>query len=169
MITQRTAEWYQVRLGIPTGSNMHKLMLTLRDGSRASAWYTYQSELLAERMADIEQSNYVSSAMQWGINMEEEAIREYEIAQLERVNPGYWVDMNTWGCTPDGFVGDDGIIDVKCPLTKTFVFQRFFATEVPAEYYWQAMAALAATKRKWFDLVYYDPRFRRSDDRLFIR
>lgn len=96
------------------------------------------------------------------------AIRAYEARTGMITEPGAWVECNTWGCTPDAFVEDDGLLSIKCPRSTTIVRQRYFDTEMPPEYYWQAISEMVATGRRWCDLARYDDRFLRWHDQLWI-
>lgn len=176
MITQRTAEWYMARRGKPTGSNAWKIMATKKDGAPSAERVAYMVELVTERLTGAVASHNATSDMQRGIDLEPEAIRAYEIETGLALQPGHWVDMEDWGCTPDAFVEDDGLLSVKCPRSTTIVRQKYFLKDhsivererPPEEYYWQAVAEMVATGRKWCDLLRYDNRFIRKDDRYWV-
>ena len=169
MIEQRTPEWYAARCGVITGSNAWKIMSIKRDGEPGAERQTYMIQLLSERMTGSVADNFTTKDMQRGIDLETHAIMEYESDTGSIVIGGYWVDAVFWGCTPDGFIDDNGILSVKCPRTTTVVRQRFFETEIPKDYYWQAIAEMAATGRKWVYLMVYDDRFSRRQDQVWIR
>lgn len=128
----------------------------------------YMVELAAERLTGSTADHYTTTDMQRGIDLEPAAIRAYEAATGLITTSGYWIECGTWGCTPDAFVESDGLLSIKCPRSTTIVRQRWFDDEMPAEYYWQAMAEMVATGRKWCDLARYDDRFLRYEDRLWI-
>lgn len=128
----------------------------------------YMVELIAERLTGSCADHYTTADMQRGIDLEPAAIRAYEARTGMITEPGRWIERGTWGCTPDALVGDDGLLSIKCPRSTTIVRQRFFDTEIPPEYYWQALAEMAATGRLWCDLARYDDRFLRPADRLWV-
>ena len=129
----------------------------------------YMTELLAERLTGSVEERYTTAAMQRGVDMEPIALMAYEAVTGNVTKPGHWFDYGSWGCTPDAFVVGGGIVEVKCPMTKTIVRQRCFEPEIPPEYYWQMVAQMAATGAEWCDLVYYDDRFARLEHQMWIR
>lgn len=169
MIEQRTPEWLAARCGRITGSNASKIVHRLKNGDYSSDRQSYMIQLLAERMTGSVSDNWVGKAAQRGVEMEPVAIAAYETETGSFVESGYWVDVGFWGCTPDAFVEEDGILSIKCPNTTTIVKQRFFETDIQPDYYWQVVAEMAATGRKWADIAVYDDRFARPEDRLWIR
>lgn len=189
MIAHGSDEWHANRLGIPTGSDMWKIMpdsapvdpganeeKTPRKRAAASTpfgrsvtWGKYASEKLAERITGAKTRRFVNRAMRHGSETEPAAITAYEVETGNIViTPGF-ISMGRWGCTPDGLVDDDGIISIKCPDTETFVYQLACDHRIQPENYWQVMAEMAATGRKWADLVFYDPDIPSEEGRLFVR
>jgi YqaJ-like viral recombinase domain len=168
IIQQRTPEWYAARCGKPTASQAWRIMAVKKNGEPSSERVTYMIELLAERLTGTVADHYTTRDMQRGIDIEDEAIRAYEAETGLLTEPGYWIDIGTWGGTPDAFVDVDGLVSVKCPRSTTIVRQRYFDTETPPEYYWQAQAEMTLTNRKWCDLVRYDDRFTQPSDQLWI-
>jgi len=119
----------------------------------------YLIELVAERLTGQATEHYVTAAMQWGIDQEPYALMAYEAATGAMVDTEqHFYDAGYWGGTPDGLVGDDGMIEVKCPNTTTFIRERAFDEDIPQKYRFQMAGQLALTDRKWCDLVYFDPR-----------
>lgn len=168
MITQRTPEWYVARRGKPTASQAWRIMATKKNGEPTAERITYMVELLAERLTNSVADRYTTGDMQRGIDLEDAAIRAYEAETGFITEPGYWIDCGVWGCTPDAFVESTGLLSVKCPRTTTIVRQRYFDHEMPHEYYWQAMAEMAASDREWCDLLRYDDRFMYHNDIFWL-
>ena len=168
-IVQRSDAWYAARRGKPTGSGAWRIMSTKRNGEPSAARESYMIELLAERLTGQLTNHFETEPMREGMRQEPEAIQAYEFVTGEMVEPGYWIDKLTWGCTPDGFVGDDGILSVKCPLPKNIIRQRYFEDAVEPEYYWQMVAEMAATDRAWCDLAIYSDQFSDPEHRIWIR
>lgn len=140
----------------------------LQVSSPSAERVSYMVELLTEVLTGSVADHFTTADMQRGIDLEDAAIRAYEAHTGQITEPGVWIDCGTWGCTPDAFVDGVGLVSIKCPRSTTIIRQRFFEPEIPPEYYWQAVAEMAATGRQWCDLVRYDDRFIRPADRLWL-
>jgi len=156
---QRTPEWYQSRLGKVTASRVSDVIAKTKSGYSASR-ANYMAELLCERLTGSVGVTYSNAAMEWGIVTEPQAIAAYEgtVGDLvEKVGfvPHSSIEMS--GASPDGLIGEDGLIEVKCPNTATHVDTLLNAT-IPAKYIAQMQWQMACTGRKWCDFVSYDPR-----------
>jgi putative phage-type endonuclease len=119
------------------------------------------AQKVAERLTGRAEAGFVSTAMQWGIDKEPEARNLYfcEVG-LPVVETG-WVphpDLADYsGASPDGLVGDDGLVEIKCPNTATHIgFLR--NGKIPSKYLYQMQWQMECTDRKWCDFVSYDPR-----------
>lgn len=169
MIVQRTPEWIDVRRGKPTASEMWRLM------SDAGTVNTFKAEKLAERMCGQlpDRVSRDNPNIMRGIDLEDEAIRSYEAATGLLTTPGYWVDKISWGCTPDAFVEDDGLLQIKCPLPHNVIKSRYLVDEdwrkSEKKYYWQVMAEMAATDRQWADVGLYCKDFVDRDNWLWVK
>lgn len=167
MIEQRSVEWYLVKQGKVSASDCHKLMKG--DGTRR----LYMCDKAAERMSHRLTDNFPNKHIERGIVQEPEAIREYERRTGSFTIDGYWVEKQTWGCTPDAFVGDDGLLSIKCPLAKNVV--RIMLSESYkndanfTEYYWQLQCEMAATGRSWGDLALYCKEMIEPEHQMYIR
>jgi hypothetical protein len=108
--------------------------------------------------------------MQWGIDTEPFARAAYELtcnATVDTVGFAIHPHIERFGASPDGFVGDEGMVELKCPNTETHIDYILQGT-VPAEYQAQMLAELACTGRQWCDFVSFDPRLPRHLQ-LFVR
>lgn len=164
------AQWLAARAGKLTASRMRDAMATLKDGRPAKTRADLMRDLLAERLTGLSVRHYVSDAMQWGLEIEDDAKREYESATGAFINPCGFFDhprIDQFGATPDGFL-EDGLIEVKCPTTPTFV-EWLRAGTVPAEHEPQMLAQMACTGRRWCEFVAFDPRVQFKRLRLFVR
>jgi exodeoxyribonuclease (lambda-induced) len=135
-------------------------MAVLKTGKPAQARTDYLKQLVAERMTDSAAETYVTQAMQWGIDNEQAAAEEYEAVTGEIVTPAPFVphpEIIDFGASPDRFVAADGLVEIKCPATTTFVDWRMTG-QIPERYIWQMTAQLACTRRRWCDFVAFDPR-----------
>ena len=165
---QRTDDWYKERLGKATASRFKDIMTKVKSGESASR-KNYRAELVAERLTGEKADGYTSKEMQHGIDYEDAAKLAYWLETKNVViDNGFFVhDTLQAGASPDGLIGDDGIIEIKCPNTATHI-QTLISQKVPSQYYWQIMGQLWITGRKWVDFVSYDPRLP-SANRLFIK
>lgn len=121
---------------------------------------TYMAELIVERLTGAQADGYISASMQWGIDTEDQAIRTYEFIVGAEVTPSPFVDhprIAMSGASPDGLVGNDGLIEVKCPDTKTHI-ETLLAPKIPDKYIKQTQWQMSCTDRQWCDWVSFDPR-----------
>lgn len=162
-ITQRSPEWHAVRAGKLTGSAAKDMLATIQKGE-AAARRDLRYRLIAERLSGQPQENgYINADMQWGIDHEAEAVSAYEAVTGELVTAVGFVESSTLpaGTSPDGLVGDDGLLSVKCPKTATHI--RYMREGIePKEHAAQNTHELWLTGRAWVDFVSYDPRLPES-------
>jgi putative phage-type endonuclease len=158
-IEQRSEEWFASRLGRVGASRVADIMATTKSGPSSSR-KNYMAELLCERLMGERQEGFTSVAIQWGIDHEDEARDAYELETGNIVTrcagfPHPTIPMS--GASPDGLIGDDGDLEIKCPNTAThlaFIESR----AIDLRYQWQMVWQLACSLRKWADFVSYDPR-----------
>jgi putative phage-type endonuclease len=158
---QLSDEWYQVRCGIPTASNFDKIVTTKGVPSKQSTKYLYQ--LAGETITQVKEDTYTNAVMQRGIDMEKEAKSFYKMVNdCDVQEVGFCLDEEKgYGCSPDGLVGDDGAIEIKCPILSTHVSYLLKMNEgIPKEYYQQVQGILLVTGRKWVDFISYYPRIK---------
>lgn len=155
---QRSPEWFAARLGKATGSRFADIMARTRSGYSTSR-KNYAAELATEWLTNTPTENYTSAAMQWGTDYEPVARGQYELATgNDVVETGFWVhDSLDCGASPDGFIGDDGLIEIKCPNTATHI-ETLVKNKIPSQYYAQVQGQMWITDRKWCDFVSFDPR-----------
>ncbi len=164
-----TPNWFAARRGLLTASRMRDAMAVLKNGSPAAARTNLMRDLLAERLTGIAVPHFVTADMQWGIDNQDGARHEYQVLTGEIVGPEGFVlhpDIEFFGATPDGFVGEDGLLEVKCPRSATHL-SWILDGVVPEDHRPQMLAQLACTRRKWCDFVSYDPR--NPHKPLFVR
>lgn len=164
---QRTSQWFADRCGCLTGSRASKVFeVSKRDGKPLKGYTDLIETLIAERATGECESTFNSAAMQWGSDHEAEARGYYELKTGNLVDLVGFVRHDTipfFGASPDGLVGDDGLVEIKCPNTTTHL-KRIREGKVPEEYKPQMLVQLIVTGRKWCDFVDYDPRV--LDERL---
>lgn len=156
---QRTDEWKALRAGKLTGTGAKDVLAKIKSGE-AAARRDLRYRLLAERLSGQPQEDpYVNAAMQWGIDHEAEALAAYEAATGQMVQAVGFCEHEILpaGTSPDGLVGDDGIVSIKCPKTSTHLAYVRAGSE-PAEHAAQNTHELWLTGRAWVDFVSYDPR-----------
>lgn len=127
--------------------------------------------LIAERLTGRTADKYVTPQMEWGIETEEEAARFYEILMEELVTPVNFVlhpRFDYAGCSPDRLVGNDGLLEIKCPATTTHIGYKLTGL-LPEDYVPQVAWELACTGRKWADFLSYDPRVTDESFRFFYK
>ena len=117
MIEQGTPEWHQLRLGKVTASRVADILATTRTGPSASR-QNYLIELALQRSTGNIEPSYTNAAMEWGTQTEPQARVAYEVETGNFVDQVAFIDHTTianFGCSPDGLIGDDGLIEIKCP------------------------------------------------------
>jgi putative phage-type endonuclease len=165
-----TPNWHAARRGLLTASRMADAIAVLKTGKPSESRRKLMFELLAERMTGNAVDHYVTPAMQWGLDNQADAIAAYEAETGELVGPEVFVlhpSIDWLGATPDGLVGSDGLLEIKCPTTPKHL-AWVMAGEVPEEHKPQMLCQLACTRRQWVDFVAFDPRVK-GPARLFIR
>ena len=167
-VEQRSDEWFKIRCGKVTASRVSDVIAKTKSGWGASR-ANYMAQLIAERLTGEVADSYSNSAMQWGIDHENEARTAYEFYENEGVQEiGFVQHQNLEsGASPDGLVGDDGLTEIKCPNTATHI-QTLLDQKIPKKYETQMLWQMECTGRKWCDFVSYDPRMP-EDLKLFVK
>lgn len=149
---QRTPEWYAIRRGKVTASNAHKLLTPAK-------FKTYFTELAAETVVQLLTEGYVSPAMEWGIEQEPYAMEWYGDNVTQDIYTMGFVEIEGMiaGCSPDLLVGDEGMVQIKCPAPKNHADTMLNGPD--KEYIVQMQYELFVTERKWNDFLSFDPRW----------
>lgn len=166
---QQDGTWWNDRLGKLTGSRMAAAMNFLKSGKESSERENLRYEVVAERITNTFADKYMTSDMQWGVEQEAAAKEAFETLTGLMVKDVGFIDhpsIDYCGVSPDGFVSDGCLIEIKCPKTKTHM--KYVANQaIPPEYKPQMLLQSACTgKDIWF--VSYDPRMGEGKD-LFIK
>lgn len=158
-IDQRTAEWLQARLGHATGSRFKDVIAKLKSGAPSKAREDYLLELAIERLTGNLPDNYVTMAMQWGIDKEAEARLAYISLTNSFVDEVGFLRHASMaaGISPDGLVDEDGGIEIKCPFNSA-IHVNTWLNGMPSDHTAQIQGAMWITGREWWDFVSYDPR-----------
>lgn len=168
MIEQGSEQWLEQRRGKLTASRMADVMATTKTGVSASR-KNYLAQLVAERLTGEIAESFTNGAMAWGTEHEPLARAEYEIKTDATITQVGFIDhpsIAMMGASPDGIIGEDGLIEIKCPNTATHI-EYLLGKKVPAKYIPQMSVQLLCTNRAWCDFVSYDPRMP-EHLRLFI-
>jgi putative phage-type endonuclease len=166
---QGTGEWLMARVGKVTASRINDVLATVKTGESASR-RNYRAELVVQRISGLPSPSYSNAAMQWGTDNEPLARLAYSLHTGLEVEEVGLIDHDTVlrsGASPDGLVGADGMVEIKCPNTATHIAWAI-AGEVPAEHVNQMQWQMACTGRQWCDFVSFDPRMPEGQQ-LFIR
>lgn len=167
-ILQRSDDWYAERCGKVTASRVKDLNAKPMKGKALNA---LGLTILAERLTGVQKEIFTNQAMQWGIDNEPHAIAAYENETGNFVIGTGLIDhpfIEMFGASPDGLVGEDGQIEVKCPDTNTHL-NTLLTRKVPDEYIPQITSQLSCTRREWCDFVSYDPRLKAELQIIVIR
>lgn len=156
---QHSPEWYAARLGKVTGSRVADLMAKTKTGYSTSR-QNYMAELICERLTGEQGERFQNAAMAWGTETEPQARAAYEFLHDQTVAETGFVQhpgIQEFGASPDGLVGADGLLEIKCPNTATHI-ETLLTETVPGKYITQMQAQMACTGRAWCDFVSFDPR-----------
>ena len=169
-IEQGSEMWAELRCGMVTASRAADVIATLKRGGEAAARAAYRHELICERLTGQPYPRFVTQEMQWGLDQEQYARAAYELERdvlVETVGFVLHPTIAQFGASPDGLVGDDGMIQIKCPTVGTHL-GYIMAGTIPLEHCPQMLAELSCAGREWCDFVSFDPRMPKHLQ-LFIR
>lgn len=168
-IIQGSPEWHALRAGKVTASRVADLIAKTKSGFAASR-ANYMAELLVERLTGASAPGFSSPAMQWGTDNEPDARIAYEFYADVDVEQVAFVDhaaIAMTGASPDGLVGADGLLEIKCPNTATHL-DTLLSGNIPSKYITQMNWQMACTGRQWCDFASFDPRLPERM-RLFVK
>ena len=157
-IVQGSPEWHALRIGKVTASRVSDVIAKTKTGWGASR-ANYMAELIAERLTGEPAEKFTNAAMAWGTEKEPDARAAYEFFRDAQVSEIAFVDhpvIGMTGASPDGLVGDHGLVEIKCPNTATHL-DTLLTQAIPSKYVTQMLWQMACTGRQWCDFVSYDP------------
>jgi putative phage-type endonuclease len=160
MDEQRTEEWFTIRLGKVTASSLYKVLARTKTGHGADR-ANYMTQLVLERVTKNRAESYTNASMQWGIDQEPFARAAYEASRGVMVDEIAFVphpSIKMSGASPDGLVGDDGMVEIKCPDSKTALECWLSDNPVESKYMAQMQWQMRCADRDWCDYVVFDPR-----------
>ena len=166
---QGSLEWLEARRGFVGASAINDLMATTKSGGESASRRNLRARVIAERLTGICEDSYKSPAMQWGIDNEPIARANYEIqsgVDVDQVGFILHPEIKMTGASPDGLIGGDGLIEIKCPNTATHI-DYLLGGVPPTEYRNQMLWQMECTGRKWCEFVSFDPRMP-EDMQMFV-
>lgn len=175
MVEQGSPEWFAQRLGRITASNFGALMTLPRSkkdreaGLISETARTYLVKKVSEVLTGMSKE-FTTQSMEWGSETEDEARKIYELENMVEVKQIGFAILESnpiVGGSPDGLVGDDGIIEIKCPDSNTFT-GYLLGDSIVKGYMAQIQGNLWILDRSWCDFIVYDPRVIREDLRIHI-
>lgn len=155
-IEQNTPEWLSFRKGKFTASTFKDLFMKETTQGYQDAIY----KVAFERLTNESPESFSNDWMQRGHDLESEAREWYELESYNKVHNGGFFEYNEWiGASPDGLIGDNGLIEIKCPKFSTQI-DYLLKKELPKNYYYQVHGQLLVTDRQWCDFVAYHPKLK---------
>jgi len=157
-IEQRSEVWLQLKAGKMSGSRVGKIIT--KSGKPTDVFRSMVMEVVAERLTGRMVETPISYAMQQGIDLEPDAIEIYANHSKSDVKfvGGFEFD-NMW-YSPDGVIGEKGLIEIKCPQPKQHLPNLLQNKgEVDSKYMAQLQFGLWITGREWIDFVSFNPDF----------
>jgi putative phage-type endonuclease len=160
-LTQSTPEWLVARRGRVTASRCQDVIRKLKNGNYSADRYAYMMDLVVEHLTGRAIDTYVNQAMEWGIEQQPFAQAAYEMRQdvsVESVGLIVHPSLELFAASPDGLVGENGLVEFKCPTSRVHI-EYLKAGVVPEEYIPQMNAQMACMpEREYCDFVSFDPR-----------
>tara|TARA_R110000822_G_scaffold111225_1_gene241868 strand:+ start:88 stop:738 length:651 start_codon:yes stop_codon:yes gene_type:complete len=161
-IVQGSSEWHELRLGKITASNLANVLAVGRSGGESLTRIKYKNDLVRERLTHKYVEGYINAAMERGTALEPLARASYEVKYNVLVDQIAFIDhpyISNSGCSPDGLVGDDGLIEIKVRNPSNHLASFLDdGKELRQKYYTQTQWQMACMpERKWVDLVSFDP------------
>lgn len=159
-VAQGSDDWREARSGLITASRFADVIAVRRDGKPTAARAKYLRLLAFERLANAPVREIHSRSMEWGTELETFAREAYELETGRFVTQAGLVihpEHPFIGCSPDGLIGADGGLEIKCPHDET-VHIGTWLDGMPADHLPQVQGAMFVTGREWWDFVSYDPR-----------
>lgn len=153
-IKQNTDEWHELRLGKITASNFGAVMADGL-GSFGETAHKYALQLALERINKSKSNNQIQTAhMKRGHQQEPTALSLYESQHFYTVTNGGFFDHGYYGDSPDGLVGNDGIVEIKSVIAS-IQYATLKRDNYDPKYRWQMIGHLECSGRKWCDFISY--------------
>tara|TARA_R110002096_G_scaffold401229_1_gene598026 strand:- start:36 stop:659 length:624 start_codon:yes stop_codon:yes gene_type:complete len=156
---QGSDEWLSMRLGKITASRVKDVLTKGRGNTPSKTAESYMVELMAEILTGESKPFFENDAMRWGTETEPQARSMYEVNNgfVSVVEVAFVEHNEQVGISPDGLIGDNGLLEIKCPNTTTQI-KRALSDDYSSDYKAQIQMQLWVTEREWCDFVSFDPR-----------
>lgn len=157
-VEQGTPEWLELRKGKMTASHAQAI------GNNGKGLDSYIMQIMSEYHSNAEKEHYTNGDIERGLELEPQAREMYELETGKEVEQVGFIESDEYsGCSPDGLVGDDGGIEIKC-LNDLNHYKMIVngEKEIDSKYKWQIQMNLLITGRKWWDYVGYNQNFKKS-------
>jgi hypothetical protein len=162
-IDQGSDPWLALRSGLPTASNFSKLITSTGIPSKSMADYaiTLAGEIYSGKPLDAWEGN---AHTERGKLLEDDARKMYAfLLDVEPERVGFVTDNDCmYGCSPDGFVGNDGGLEIKCLKAENHIKAILYLQKnrkCPPDYVQQVQGNILVCEREWWDLLFYHPDF----------
>jgi len=168
-IIQRSPEWFAARLGSLGASEVYEAIARTKTGWGASR-ANVMARKIVERLTGVPQDTYINAAMQNGIDTEPEARIAYQLSRdvgVVEVGLIRHPSIPNTHASPDGLIGDDGLLEIKCPQSAKHI-ETLLGQVIDLRYHTQMQWQMACSGRQWCDFVSYDPRMP-EHMRLFVQ
>lgn len=168
-IEQGSDDWHELRLGKITASNFNKVLAKGRGNAPSKTRQSYMLEVVAEILTGQKEDSFTNKYMEWGKQCEPQARAMYEFESGNEVEEVAFIEHSDFiGVSPDGLIGDNGLIEIKCPKTTTQI-ERCLIGDFPSDYKAQVQGQLWVSEREWCDFVSFDPRINGDSSYFKIR
>ena len=157
-VVQGSEAWHSMRLGKVTASRMADVISKGRGNAPSKTSETYMIELITEIITGSAKPFFENDAMRWGTDTEDQARAMYELNSGNEVEEVAFIEYSEYiGVSPDGLIGDDGLLEIKCP-TSTTQIKRALSDSYSEDYKSQIQMQLWVSGREWCDFLSFDPR-----------
>lgn len=148
---QGSDEWCEIKLGVVSTSNFDKVL------NQGTGRGLFMRKLVAERLTGTSQVGYSDKNMETGKELEGFAREHYKDLKGCQVEQVGFIKRDDWvGASPDGLVGAEGLIEIKCPIPSTHI-ENILKAKMPACYIPQVQGQLWVIEREWCDWISYCP------------
>lgn len=168
---QGTPEWDDIRRGKVSASHIAEVLSKGKGSAESAGVRNYRARLVIERLTNKTEETFCSFDMQRGIELEPDARSRYEFESGETVNQVGWVDHPTIelaGSSPDGLIGEDGHIEIKCCNAATHL-DYYLTEKIDGKYILQMQFQMACSGREYCDFVSFHPDFPEDKQLKIIR
>lgn len=155
-IIQGTTEWHEIRRGRFTASNFGKLFMA----PSTKGYNDNINDVVFERLTGTIPESYSNEWMQRGTELEPDARMAYQLETFTKVNQVGFVELDDWiGCSPDGLIGDDGLLQIKCPKYSALI-DYHLTGNIGRDYEMQLQGEMFVTNRAYNIFYAWHPQLR---------